>query len=153
MHQGCQGPFQGSRGKLGFLSRQHSGKGSHLELRGESLGFFRVVAGNLGFLSSYDRDLRNPLVGPKENPMSMRVAGTSRDSSAVAAGAEVLIWSSGWKLRFPLNSRHGSQHSSGVSTEETGLVSCGVTQVCSPLELEKQCQASCRVDIGIGDFL
>ena len=26
-------------------------------------------------------------------------------------------------------------------------------QVRSPLELEKQCQASCRVDIGIGDFL
>ena len=33
------------------------------------------------------------------------------------------------------------------------LVSCGDMQVRSPLELEKQCQVSCRVDIGIGGFL
>ena len=26
-------------------------------------------------------------------------------------------------------------------------------QVCSPLELEKQCQGSCQVDLGIGGFL
>ena len=74
LHQGFQGPFRGSRGKLGFLSRQRSRKGSHLELRGESLGFFRVVAGNLGFLSSYDWDFRDPLVLPQKSPVSMRVA-------------------------------------------------------------------------------
>ena len=42
--QGCQGPFWGSRGKVGFLSICHSGKGPHLMLRGESSGFSRVVA-------------------------------------------------------------------------------------------------------------
>ena len=52
----------------------HSRKGPHLALRGESLGFSRVVAANLGFLSSYDEDLRDPLVWPQESPVSMRVA-------------------------------------------------------------------------------
>ena len=64
LHQGCQGPFLGSRGKVGFLSRRFSGKGPHLALRGESPGFARVAAGNLWFLSSYGRDLREPLVLP-----------------------------------------------------------------------------------------
>ena len=74
LHQGCQGPYRGSKGKVGFLSRRHSGKGPHLALSGESHGFSRVAAGNLGFLSSYDRGLRNPLVWPQESPVSMRVA-------------------------------------------------------------------------------
>ena len=34
-----------------------------------------------------------------------------------------------------------------------GLVSCGSIPIRSPLKLEKHCQASCRVDIGIGGFL
>ena len=62
LHQGCQGPFRGSRGKIGFLSRHRSGKGPHLALTGESPGFSRVVAVNLGFLSSYDGDLRDMLM-------------------------------------------------------------------------------------------
>ena len=39
-------------------------------------------------------------------------------------------------LGVPLGHPQGSQ----------GLVSCGAMQVPSPLEPEKQCQASCRVD-------
>ena len=73
LHQGCQGPFRGSRGKIRFPSRHHSGKGPHLALRGESPGFSRVVAGKLGFLSSYDGDLRDPLMLPQESQVSMRV--------------------------------------------------------------------------------
>ena len=76
--QGCQGPFQGSKGKMGFLLRPHGGKGPHLALRGESPGFSRVAAANLGFLSSYDGDLRDPLVGQQESPVSMRAV---RDGS------------------------------------------------------------------------
>ena len=38
-------------------------------------------------------------------------------------------------------------------TGESGGVSYGVMLARSPLELEKQCQASCGVDIGIGGFL
>ena len=74
LHQGCQGLFQGSRGKVGFLSRCHCRKGPHLMLRGESPGFSRVVAGNIVFLLSYDRDLRDLLKLPQESPVSMRVA-------------------------------------------------------------------------------
>ena len=48
LHQGCQGPFQAARGKVGFLSRHCSRKGPHLALRGESPGFSRVAAGNSG---------------------------------------------------------------------------------------------------------
>ena len=43
--QGCQGPFQGSGGKVGFLSRHDSGKGPQIALRGESPGFSQVAVG------------------------------------------------------------------------------------------------------------
>ena len=46
LRQGFQGPFRGSRGKVGFLSKLDSRKGPHLALRGESPGFSRVAAGN-----------------------------------------------------------------------------------------------------------
>ena len=72
--QVCQGPFQGSRGKVGFLSRCRSGKGPHLALRGEPPGFSRVAAANLVFLSGYEGDLWEPLVWPQEIPVSMQVA-------------------------------------------------------------------------------
>ena len=71
LHQGCQGPFQSSKEKVGFLLRCHSGNGPYLALRGESPGFSRVVAGNLEFLSSYDGDRSVPLVWPLESPVSM----------------------------------------------------------------------------------
>ena len=74
LHQGCQGPFQSSKEKVGFLLRCHSGNGPYLALRGESPGFSRVVAGNFLFLSSYDGDLMDLLMLPHERPVSMRVA-------------------------------------------------------------------------------
>ena len=67
--QGCQGHFLGSGGKLGFLSKSLSGKGPQLALRGESPGSSRVA---VGFHSSYDGDLRDPLVGPQGGPVSTR---------------------------------------------------------------------------------
>ena len=69
--QGCEGPFQGSRVKVGFLSRRHSRKRPHLALRGESPGFPRVAGTNLGFLLSYIGDLREPLMWPQVSPVSM----------------------------------------------------------------------------------
>ena len=73
LNQGCHGPFCSSRGKVGFLSGPCRGKGPDLVLRGETLGFPRVETENLGFLSSYDGDLRDPLVLPQESQVSMRV--------------------------------------------------------------------------------
>ena len=73
LHPGCQGPFRGSRGKVGFLSRRCSGKGPHLVLWGKS-DFSRFAAGNLWFFLSYDRDVKDPLLLPQESPVSMLVA-------------------------------------------------------------------------------
>ena len=64
-------PFWDSSGKVGFCSRHCRGKGPHLALRGESPGFSRVVATYLGFLSSYDEDLRDPLLLPQKSQFSM----------------------------------------------------------------------------------
>ena len=61
--QRCQGPFRGSRQKVGFLSRRRSLKGPHLMLRGESPRFSQVAAANLVSLLIYDGDLRDPLLG------------------------------------------------------------------------------------------
>ena len=70
--KGCQVPFPGSRGKVGFLSRPCSGEGPHLALRGESLGVSRVVTGNLGFLLSCDRDLKPACVASgKSSPIQV----------------------------------------------------------------------------------
>ena len=46
--------FHISRGNMGFLSKDCSGKVPHLTLSGESRGFSRVAAGSLVFLSSGD---------------------------------------------------------------------------------------------------
>ena len=97
------GPFRGSRGKLGFLSRRCSGKGPHLALRGEYPGFSRVVAAKLGSLMSYNWNLRDPLVGASET------------SSLHASGEG--------PLRIPLQSLPGLRSSSGVETRTSGFLS------------------------------
>ena len=107
--QVCQGPFQGSRGKVGFLSRCRSGKGPNLALRGESPGFSQVAMGNLESFQSYYRGLRNPFVLPQEIPVSMRVArglssrcwvlGPHLELKPVPQGSSpVLTWISGFLL-------------------------------------------------------
>ena len=52
-------------------------EGPHLTKTGESRGFSWVVAGSLGFLSSYDGELKEPLVLPQGSPVSNRVARRS----------------------------------------------------------------------------
>ena len=138
---------------MGFLSRRHSRKGPHLALTGESPGFSRVAAANMWFLSSNDGELRDPLVGPQENPVSMRVArGFSgflcircrgrgphmelrvepQDSFPVPTWISVVLWSFHREVRPRLVRKHAC------------LLS---------LEMETQCQASYWADIGIDVFL
>ena len=74
LHQGCQGPFRGSKRKVGFLSPPRRGKGPQLALRGESPGFSRVVAANMGLLSSYDGNLRDLLMFLQGSQVFMPVA-------------------------------------------------------------------------------
>ena len=101
--QGFQGSSRGSRGKLGFLSRRCSGKGPHLALRGEYPGFSRLVAAKLGSLMSYNRNLRDPLVG--------------------ASGTSSLHASGEGPLRIPLQSLPGLRFPSGVETGTSGFLS------------------------------
>ena len=145
----CQVPFQGSRGKVEFLSSRCSRKGPNLALMGESPRFSQVASGRLEFLLSCDGDLRDPLMLPQEIQVSIPVTRclsgflSSRCRSIGPhlklrmehqGSSPVLTWSLG---------------SYGVSTGESGLISCGDMELCFPLEVEKGCQASCRVEVGI----
>ena len=58
-------PFRISRGNVGFLLKCCSRKGSNLVMTGEPRGFSRVAAG----FSSYDRELRDPLVLAQGSPI------------------------------------------------------------------------------------
>ena len=69
MHQGSQVLFRISRGNMVFLLRRCTRKGSHLTMTGETRGFSQVAAG----FSSYDRELREPVVLPQGNPISICV--------------------------------------------------------------------------------
>ena len=118
---------------MGFLLRPRSREGPHLALRGESPGFSRVAAGNLGSLSSYNGDFRDPLVLPQESPVSCKLRGASLDSSPVDPWAEVLIWiedgtsgilsSAYMDLRVPLEFPQGSQSLSCVETCKSAFLS------------------------------
>ena len=135
LHQGCQRPFRGIRGKVGFLSSRLSGKGSHLTLRGEYTGCTRIGAGNLGFLYSCNRDLRDPIMLSQESPVSMRVArGLSEFLSSRCRGpgpniqfrsepqasTAVLMWISGFLWSF---------------NRVSWLVSCGDMKLRFPLKV------------------
>ena len=133
--QGCQGPFWGSRGKVGFLSRLHSGKEPHLSITVESPRFSRVAAGNLDFFSDYDGDLREPLMLPQETQVSMWVArGLSGFLSSrcrvLSPYLQVRKQTSGF-----LSMLTWISGSYGVSGGELGFVSCGDMQILFPLEL------------------
>ena len=70
LHQGCQVPFRISRGTVGFLLIRCSGKRPHLTMMGEPRGFSRVAER----FSSYDGQLREPLMFPQGSPISIRVS-------------------------------------------------------------------------------
>ena len=55
-------------------------------MMGESHGFSRAAAQRVGFLSSYDEELREPPMLPKRSPVSIRVAMGSVDCFRVTAG-------------------------------------------------------------------
>ena len=138
---------------MGFLSRCLSGKRPPLALWGASPGFSRVAAATLGPSQVTTRTSGTRACQPQERPVSMRDArGLSGFLCSRCQGRGPHL-----ELRpeSPVSSPvpTGSWGSSGISTEESDLVSCGDMHVRSPLKLEKQCQSSCRVDIGIGGFI
>ena len=152
LHQGCQVPFHVSGGNVVFLSRHCFGKGPHLALRGESRGFSRVRAVGLGFLSSCDGDFRDPLVLPQKIQVSFRVArGRLGFLSSWCRGLEPHL-----KLRRETQGSSpalkGIRGSYGDYTGESDVVSCWGMELHFPLEVEKGCQASCGVEVGISGY-
>ena len=144
--QGCQGPFRGSRGKVGFLSRSHIGKGPHLALRGESPGFSRVAAANFVSLTSYDEDFREALVGASgifrlhascERPLDIPLQSLPwpRSSSGVEAGNSVFLSYANMDFGVPLGFPQGIQASSHVETCKSALLSNWKSSVRLPVEL------------------
>lgn len=118
--QRCQGPFQGSGGKVGFLSRHRSGERPQLVFR-KPPGFSRVAA---GFLSSYDWDLRDQLLGTQGGPVSKGIE--KGPLSIPLQSLPGLRTSSGVEARtsgVPVQERDGSQGPLGRPPGSQGLVS------------------------------
>ena len=141
MHQGCQVPFQISRGNVGFLLRGCSRNGPHLTMTGEPRGFSRVV---VGFLS-YDVKFREPLVLPQGSPISIRVATGSWGllSSHCMANRPHL----GFCLENPCSSPMATGISCYIqgSPGDSGLVSSGSKEFRSPLQLPRVSLGAHRV--------
>ena len=95
------------RGDSGLLSRPCRKRRASSRDEGESRGFILAAVQRLGFLSSYVRELRKPLMWPQGSPVSIRLArgsaalfsshgrgigpqdalkGETRDRSRVVAG-------------------------------------------------------------------
>ena len=133
MHQGSQVLFQISRGNVVFLLRRCSRKGSHLTMTGETRGFSQVAAG----FSSYDRELREPVVLPQGNPISIQVARGSWGllSSHCRANRSHLQLCPETPCSSPVASWILGLHSR--FTQGVRPRSSGSKELCSPLELQR----------------
>ena len=132
LHQGCQGPFQGSRGKVGFLSRCQVGKtSSHIE--GRISWFF----------SSCSRKLRVPLE-LRQGPQG---------PTCVASGKSSLHASCEQPLGIPLQSVPGARSSSGAEARTSGFLSSADMDLGVPMEFQQGSQASSRVETCKSAFL
>ena len=117
----------------------------NLALRCESTGFSQVVTGNLGFLSSYDGDLRDLLMLPQERPVSMRVVrgllgflssrSRTMSSSGADAGKSRFLSSVHVDLGVPMEFQPGSQASSLWETCKSSFLSSCNSSVRLPVEL------------------
>ena len=88
-HKGSQAFCGVLRGDRGLLSRSCRKRRPHLGMSAESCVFSRAAARHVGFLSSYDGKLREPLVWPQGSPVSIRVA---RGTAALLSSPGRGIW-------------------------------------------------------------
>ena len=129
---------------MGFLSRRCNRKGPHLALRGESPGVSRVAAGNLGFLSSCNGDLKHTHVASGksslhsgcEGPLGIPLQSVQglMASSQVEAGTSGFLYSSEMDLRVPMEFQQGTQASSRVETWNSAPLSMFQRGVRLPVE-------------------
>ena len=115
-------------------------------LRGEYPGFSRVAAANLGSLSIYDGDLRDPLLrdsgtsslhasfeGPLGIPLQSLLG--PRSSFGVQVGTSVFLSRANIELGLPLGFAQESQASFHVETCNSALLSSWKSSVRLPVEL------------------
>ena len=76
-------------------------------------------------LSTYDLDLRDMLWWPHERPVLMQVARGLLGIPLPSMPGQDLVWSQCRNLRIPLQCRHGSSGTSGVSPGASDLGSSG----------------------------
>ena len=128
LHQRCQVPFRISRGNVRFLLRLCSGKWLHLVITGAPRGFPRVAAG----FSRFDGEFREPHVLPLGNPISIRVMRWSL--GLVLKHCRANRPNLGLCPETPCSSqwRQGSLGCIQASLGESGLISCGSKELCSP---------------------
>ena len=120
--QGCQGPFRGSRGMVGFLSRRHSRKWPHLTLRGESPAFLelrqetwgpsRVTMGTSGTRSCCLRKVQSPSHHCRGHCPQLELLPKPQVSSPVLTWISEFLWSFLRGVRPCLLCRHVSPLSS-----------------------------------------
>ena len=122
--QECQEAFRAKRGKVGFLSRRHSGKGPHLTLKGESPGISRVAAGN---------------------SVPLELCWGSQGPAHGASGKSSLQVSCERPTGIPLQSLPGPRSSSGVEAGTSGFLSSADMDFGVPLEFQQWSQSSSRV--------
>ena len=143
LHKGCQVPFLGSRGKVGFLSRLCSRKGENLgflrcgrtlgiplELRRGPQGPTRVASGKSSLHSSCEGPLGIPLQSVRGIGPHLELRLEPQGASPVLTWISGFLWSFNRGVRPRLMWRHGNL----------------------PLEISKRCQASCRGNTGFWGF-
>ena len=138
-------------------------KRPQLPLTGESRALSRVTVGDLGNLSRYHWELRQPLVLPQGSQVSIQVA---RASSGV-------IWSHGREIRPQFSWKGESQGVSRIASGSVGFLKLpwgpegashvvsgksGILSSCDwpleiPLTLVQATRASSRVETGNSGFL
>ena len=153
--QGCQRPFRGSRGKVGFLSRHCSRKWPHLTLRGECPAFLelwqetwgpsRVTAGTSGTRScclrkvQFPASCEGPLWIPLQSIPGPRSSSGFRTEPQVFS--PVLTWTSGFlfnadmDLGVPMEFQQRSRASSLVETCKSAFLSICNSKVRVPVQL------------------
>ena len=110
-------------------------EGPHLVRTGESRGFSWVAARSLGFLSSYDGEIREPLVLPQGSPVCLRVARGSTgffSSHSRGIGPQFALKGESWGLSRFVGGNFGIPR---VATVTSGSFSWCLWEVRNPFTL------------------
>ena len=133
--------------------------GPHLQMRWDTWGSSRVVAGNSAFIYNCDGDLWAPLSCLKgvkflssferEPGIAFEVLQEKRASSCLDGGILWFASSCGWRLEIPLQVPRGPQGASRVASGKSSIHSSCEGECGSALESWQGNQASIRMEGGI----